>query len=296
MKNRPIHENLDTSFVNLSALIRYLRRRQFIGHVRIELSGYEADIYLTAENLLRVREYDHIAGRIVEGEEALQRIFIRSREPGGIINVYQTVAETEVKAEKKEAETEKHHLSPSVSEVKIANLNGKSQTDLAINGKTSSVPPETLPKPKLPDLPFEFSNKYEAKAKPIPLSAEEQNLLFNLLGELLGTVDRSLGMAKLNFSLAFQRACAEIYADYPFLKLLKYNKGKIILENPPNAKILVNGILEALRRILHTLNANPKFSEVYHYNNQRILALIHQRKLLYDKFFITPRLQKILKS
>src|SRR5215203_5540289 len=96
MKNRPIHENLDTSFVNLSALIKYLRRRQFAGHVRVELSGYEADIYLTAENGLKVREYDHIAGRIAEGEETLQRILIRSREPGGIINVYQTVAETVV--------------------------------------------------------------------------------------------------------------------------------------------------------------------------------------------------------
>src|SRR5215218_9234891 len=95
MKDRPIHENLDTSFVNLSALIKYLRRRQFAGYVRIELSGYEADIYLTAENQLKVREYDHIAGRIAEGEEALHRILIRAREPGGIINVYQTAAETE---------------------------------------------------------------------------------------------------------------------------------------------------------------------------------------------------------
>ena len=55
MKNRPIHENLDTSFVNLSALVRYLRRRQFVGNVRVELSGYEADIVLTAVNQMRVR-------------------------------------------------------------------------------------------------------------------------------------------------------------------------------------------------------------------------------------------------
>ena len=61
MKNRPLHENLDTSFVNLSALVKYLRRRLFIGQIRIEMNGYEADIYLTAENQLKVRDYDHIA-------------------------------------------------------------------------------------------------------------------------------------------------------------------------------------------------------------------------------------------
>jgi hypothetical protein len=93
MKNRPIHENLDTSYVNLSALVRYLRRRQFCGNIRVELSGYEAEITLTGENQMRVREHDRIAGRVADGDEALQRILIRAREPGGIINVYQSVEE-----------------------------------------------------------------------------------------------------------------------------------------------------------------------------------------------------------
>jgi hypothetical protein len=93
MKSRLIHENLDTSYVNLSALVRYLRRRQFVGNVRVELSGYTADITLTGENHMRVREHDRIAGRVSEGDEALQRLLIRAREPGGIINVYQTVEE-----------------------------------------------------------------------------------------------------------------------------------------------------------------------------------------------------------
>ena len=93
MKNRPIHENLDTSYVNLSALVRYLRRRQFCGNVRVELSGYEADIAINGEDQMRVREHDRIAGRVSEGDEALQRLLIRAREPGGIINVYQSVEE-----------------------------------------------------------------------------------------------------------------------------------------------------------------------------------------------------------
>src|SRR5215213_7935864 len=93
MKNRPIHENLDTSFVNLSALLRYLQRRQFVGRIRVELSGYEAEIVLLEGNKMKVHEHDRIAGRIGEGAEALQRLLIRAREPGGTINVYQTTPE-----------------------------------------------------------------------------------------------------------------------------------------------------------------------------------------------------------
>ena len=325
MKNRPIHENLDTSFVNLSALIKYLRRRQFVGQVRIELSGYEADIYLTAENQLKVREYDHIAGRIAEGEEALQRILIRSREPGGIVNVYQAVAESEAiieKIEKKEIVVEKKEpvienkpLIEIIEENSVpfetnganGNGNGKPKIEFpagghAANGNGKSKPPTSeksdetpvAPKPKLPNLPFEFTNKVEAKAKQQTLSAEDRGMLLNLTGELLGTVDRSLGMAKLDFSTAFQKACAEISADYPFLTTLNYQKGKIAVSEQTNPKFFIAGILEALRRILEKLGANPKFGEVHRYTTQRILALIHQRRPFYDKFFITKPLEKIL--
>ena len=123
MKNRPIHENLDTSFVNLSALIKYLRRRQFVGDVRVELSGYDADIELTAENRMNIREHDRITGRVAEGEDALQRILIRAREPGGIINVYQKIEEVE-KPEKTADEQAVHN--------KVDSGNRKTQIDASI--------------------------------------------------------------------------------------------------------------------------------------------------------------------
>ncbi len=317
MKNRPIHENLDTSFVNLSALIKYLCRRQFVGQLRIELSGYEADVYLTAENHLKVREYDHIAGRIAEGEEALQRILIRSREPGGIINVYQTVSETEIVIEKKvpiAAPIAKPVIEPIAAPIiqdkpltaeingTNGNGNGKPKIDFPVNGhprnsaEAPSKPDENLlaPKSKLPNLPFEFTNKVEAKAKQPNLSNEDRALLLNLTSELLGTVDRSLGMAKLNFTTAFQKACTEISADYPFMVSFDYSKGKIYYADQINPKFFIAGILEALRRILDKLGANPKFGEVYRYATQRILTLIHQRRPFYDKFLITKPLEKIL--
>lgn len=304
MKNRPIHENLDTSFVNLSALIKYLRRRQFIGQVRIELSGYEADIYLTAENQLKAREYDHIAGRVAEGEQALQRILIRAREPGGIINVYQSVGDSET-AEKKEITGEKKQptaaSSPLILETNSAN--GKPKIEIPVkehvsNGNSELPKTEEKPLPPkaiFPNVPFEFSNKVEARAKQPALSTQDREMLLNLMGEMLGTVDRALGMAKLEFPSAFHKACAEIADDYPFLATLDYGKGKIYYaDEQTNPKFFVAGVLEALRRILDKLAQNAKFAEVHRYTVQRILGLIHQRRALYDKFSITKPLEKIL--
>lgn len=345
MKNRPIHENLDTSFVNLSALVKYLRRRQFAGQVRIELSGYEADIYLSAENQLRVREYDHIAGRIAEGEEALQRILIRSREPGGIINVYQTVAEqpqsiapaltqpapAPVKPEGTPQKTVAENPvgvrpviqstapnvvtperrpdpipRPNVQQAPLPSA-PKSQATIAVaangNGATPSVrielpkPPEkpAPQKPALPNLPFEFSNHVEDRARSREFSLQEQNELCELVGEFLGVVDRSLAMAKLDFRSAFLKACNEIAIDYPFLKTIEYRRGSITaIDGRANPKLLVSGITETLRRILDKLGANPKFAEVHRYTTQQMLGAIHRRRDDFDKFNLAKPLHKIL--
>lgn len=88
-KNRPIHENLDTAYVNLAALLRYLRGRDFVGRVHVLLDEYEAEVSLDGESAPRVREINHADGREGEGEAALQRLLVRAREPGGSISVYE---------------------------------------------------------------------------------------------------------------------------------------------------------------------------------------------------------------
>lgn len=334
MKNRPIHENLDTSFVNLSALLRYLRRRQFAGNIRVELSGYEADIVLTGENQMNVREYDRIAGRIAEGEEALQRLLIRAREPGGIIHVYQHVANTET-VQKEEVKIENNAtevLKPEVETFQTAAVEIKKT--VAANGKSTIVEaaPPTVPtlfvkpaaplaesakkieivkqpeaakpeklvetRPTLPDFPFILSNNFEAKAKQKQLSAEDWQQLLNLTGELLQTIDECLAKAQLDFTAAFQKAGAEVSADYPFLnpqaEIFVYRRGRIGMSEQTNAKIFAAGINETLRRILEKLGASEKFAEVHRYTVHKIIALVHHRKSLYDKFSITPQLEKNL--
>ncbi len=90
-ETRPVYENLDTSYVNLAALLRYLRERGFVGHVHVELDDYAADVFLSAQGDLDVRETDRAMGREAKGDAALQRLIVRASTGGGLINVYQAV-------------------------------------------------------------------------------------------------------------------------------------------------------------------------------------------------------------
>ena len=324
MKNRPIHENLDTAFVNLSALVRYLRRRQFDGSIRVELSGYEADITLTADNQIKVREYDQIAGRIAEGEEALQRILIRAREPGGIVHVYQNMAAEAAKPEKiepkaakpeKPAEAAKPEMPREAAEKPApapavpagngftikpaANGNGNGHSKKVLPDEpVKPVEAETKPVTKLPDFPFELSNRVEEKAKQAQLPAADWQTLLNLTAELLRTVDNALANADLDFTAAFQKACGEIASDYPFFdprsNTFSYSSGKVKITEQVSPKLFVAGINGSLRRIFDKLAGNKKFADIHRYTVQKISGLIENRKPLYDKYFITPQLEKII--
>ena len=87
-RGRVVHQNLDTAYVNLAALVRHLQQRDFVGRVHVELDEYDADIFLAARERPRVRERDHVTGRVAEGESALQRVLVRASAPGGLVSVF----------------------------------------------------------------------------------------------------------------------------------------------------------------------------------------------------------------
>jgi hypothetical protein len=307
MKKISIHENLDTSFVNLAALVRFLRRRNFVGNIRVELNGYEAEIMLGDENQIKAREHDRIAGRVAEGEEAFQRLMIRAREPGGSIHVYKFVPDTETVEQKIQAAAENANGKPFVqkeilAQVPITNGGERKQENnvqASKNNEGDILPPKNGK--ALPDnnpLPFELSNRVEEKARQKQLTPQEWQTFMRLTCELLVAIDKSLAAAGLDFTAAFAKARAEISDDYPFLNpsagVFTYANGRIKMREQTNAKLFAAGINESLRRILEKLGANPKFAEVYRQTAQTILALIHRRKPLYEKFSITPQLEKYL--
>ena len=119
-KFRPVHENLDTAYVNLAALIRYLQQREFSGRIHVMLAEYEADVFLSAGETPRVQETNHTTGRSSEGEAALQRLFVRASEPGGLVSVYEgnreelmgDEASDAASIETAQAETRSRNVSP----------------------------------------------------------------------------------------------------------------------------------------------------------------------------------------
>jgi hypothetical protein len=296
MRNRPVHQNLDTSFVNLAALARYLRRRRFVGNIRVELNGYEADVTFTADDEMKVREHDRIAGRISEGEEALQRLLIRAREPGGIISVYETIEDDAPVIENKlplaveDTIVEAKQITVSIP-IKTPHQNGSS-------GAAKIEPPATADNNSNQPLPFELSNRVEVKARQTVLTPEDWQTLLNLTAELLDTIDKSLAGANLDFTSAFEKVRVELSNDYPFLnpanEIFDYKNGKIVVRKQLNAQLFAASINEALRRIMGKLAKNPKFSNIHLSTTQKIKKLIERRKPLYDKYFITPQLERTI--
>src|ERR1700704_4217196 len=88
-KSRVVYENLDTTFVNLWALLRSLSQRGFIGRVRVEMKDYTADVFMTGSTTPLVHEIDRAAGTDTLEEGALHRLVLRARETPGTISVFE---------------------------------------------------------------------------------------------------------------------------------------------------------------------------------------------------------------
>jgi len=87
--SRVLYENLDTSFVNLWGLLRYLSRKNFVGRVHVEMNDYAADVFLTGSDTPLVHEVDRAAGTDRLEEAALHRLVLRARESSGSISVFE---------------------------------------------------------------------------------------------------------------------------------------------------------------------------------------------------------------
>jgi hypothetical protein len=81
-------DTLNTSYVSLSALIRYLREQGVSGRLHVALKDYESDVILNGSQEPQVFERDFSSGREAQGTGAFERLLVRAREPGGLITFY----------------------------------------------------------------------------------------------------------------------------------------------------------------------------------------------------------------
>ena len=86
---RPLHENLDTAYVNLAALLSHLEARGFEGLVRFLADDFEAEVILRAGAGPSARTRDHATGERAGGRAALSSLLARASVPGGLVSVYE---------------------------------------------------------------------------------------------------------------------------------------------------------------------------------------------------------------
>ncbi|MBK9154711.1 MAG: hypothetical protein IPM25_10935 [Chloracidobacterium sp.] len=281
MSTYPIHRNLNTTFVDLSALVRHLRGLQFAGSIDIELGNYEAEIELSSDGSITAREQDHIAGRISFGEDALGRIMIRSREPGGVINVYRSdnnKGGPEVFIDEVIAAHARRTAAPHIAKL-TARRKGILET--AARDRASGDAP--IPKPD-----HALRND----------DLESWTELLSLVTELMKTIEGALAKGNIDFADAFGNACGFASFDHPFLDpdtdVFSYEDGFLKLRRRIPAPELIAGVTAALARMMERLREDPYFGSTYHLTTHRVRVLVNRHRLQFDRHGLSRELKKMI--
>jgi len=265
MRGKPIHENLSTTFVDLSALVRHLKNLQFVGIVRLEMASYEAEIFFTAAGRLQAREYDRLAGRYAQGERAFRRILGRAREPMGRIHVLRFEPEETAALLRKAFADDRI-----VSQAREAAF-GPADTVVAdiagiITAKTSS---------------------------PVP-GREDAALAVELILTMKDPFDR----AKIDFDAAFQAACRAAADRHTFLDPDSGQfafGGDFIAVSPRVATTeLFDGITAALSHMIARLRGDAKFCKLLIYTRHRLQQHLSARHSEYSRFGLVETVDRIL--
>jgi hypothetical protein len=252
-KSRPVHENLDTAYVNLAALVRYLRQREFDGRIRVELDEYEADVFLSASEPPRVIEMNHMTGRSAEGEAALQRLFVRASEPGGLVSVY----ETSVEEMPEERAGVPYQWAAAITE------------ERAEEELTNKPPQEADGWSELVRLSGELIGTVERAA--LSTGADFQSLFR----------DVRLSLAD-DFS----------FLD-PATGRFEYGNGAVELRARPGENAYVSGIAEALRRVVNKISTGPRAQSVRERVALELAVLARRRQSQLTHFKLAPQLNRI---
>ena len=264
MRGKPIHENLSTTFVDLSALVRHLKNLQFVGTVRLELASYEAEIFFTAAGRLQAREYDRLEGRFAQGERAFRRILDRAREPMGRINVFRSEPE-ETATQLRRAFVDDRILS---------------QAREAAFGTAETI--------VLNVSEITGTSGLSAPAR------EDAALAMDLILTIKDPFDR----AKMDFDTAFNAACRAVADRYPFLEpangLFAFGVEFVAVSPRVSTVQLFEGISAALAHMVAQLRGDAKFGKLLIYTRHRLQQHLSARHSEYSRFGVIEKVDRIL--
>ena len=284
-KSRVLHENLDTSFVNLWSLLRSLSQRGFIGRVHVELADYTADVYMTGSNTPLVHEIDRAAGTETLEQAALHRLVLRARESSGSISVFEGEDEAVVvrSATTPEAIIElgasvSNEEPPPDASPQIVDQPAKSDPVVAGSGyeSESAFTTTSLAEPAAHQDDSDDSDDSDATI--------DWSEVVKASGELIGGVERALNGAGANFAALFRTTRLELADDYAFLdpmsKSFEYanSLATVTHELPPHT--YVAGLSEALRRVVEKVATGDRARRVRERVALELALLARKRKEL----------------
>jgi hypothetical protein len=267
MKTEPIHRDLSTTFVDLTALVGHLHGLQFVGRIHVEMSSYEADIEFKDSRRIHAREYDHVSGRVSHGEQALRRILIRTKEPNGRISVYSAGREAKV------------CTAPDVF-VDDSIIVGAKQ--MAFGRCDTSA------------LTF-----VQARSAANPMSgANDLAELKDLVLELLMNADAAFEKWLLDFAVVLENACEMVAERYPFMDPaagdVHYTDGRLYVRDGIGVQQLANGVVAALGHILMRLQEDADLHKLRQFTLHRMKLVLSRRGALLDRLMIRRQFEKLV--
>jgi len=285
-KSRVVHENLDTAFVNLWALLRNLSQRGFIGRVRVELKDYTADVFMTGSNTPLVHEIDRAAGTDTLEEAALHRLVLRVRETPGTISVFEGPDEAvavqgtaAVKTEIDSADPVAKRGDPGLHYAPDA----PTETDkVTAEEKSFAVAPSQVVEP--------------APATET-MDEIEWGAVVKASGELIGAVERALTGAGADFAALFRAARLELADDYIFLDPMSgqftYSNSVVTLTGEIPIGPYVIGLSEALRRMVDLVATGDRARRVRERVALELFSVTRKRNEILARSGFLPQLDRI---
>jgi hypothetical protein len=305
-KSRVVYENLDTTFVNLWALLRKLTQRGFIGRVHVELKDYTADVFMTGTSKPLVREIDRAAGTETTEEAALHRLVLRVRETPGTISVFEGAAETMA--------VQGANLQPESSESVVANDPPVVQSEAkdAVEDETPySHSQVSSGKDRAPSAPVtdyddditETSRSSVQALAPSPLPTAEPiddlewAAVLKTSGELVAGVERALNGAGADFNSLFNRARLDLADDYTFLDPMSgqftYANSVVTLNVDAPGSAYVIGLSETLRRVVDAVATGDRARRVRERVALELLSVARKRREILDRSGFLAQLDRI---
>lgn len=232
VSSRVLYQDLDTSFVNLWGLLRYLSQQSFVGRVHVDLTDYSADVLLDGSETPLVHEIDRAARTDVVEEAALHRLVLRVRESPGKISVYagadQAVA------------PQRQSLAPSAQ-------------------VPAAAPPESMRSSGAIERDDTATETTVVQESMPTVDAGET---IKLSGELIAAVEQAATAQAGKFTELFQQTRVALGDDYTFLDpmsgALDYKNSSVTIKGGNIPPGFVAGVSEALRHVVDQLASGDR--------------------------------------